>query len=103
MLPADIDGNAFFPPRATVPGSGSEVVKWIEASGKGTVYSSTTVYRKPPEANYNVSLIDLAEGPRMMSRVEEIEPAGVRIGMQVAARIVTPEDGAPFVVFVPEE
>ena len=62
---------------------------------------STTVMRKPPQsANYNVALIDLAEGPRMMSRVEGIAPEAVKIGMAVRARIIT-EDDAPVVVFEP--
>lgn len=103
MLPADASGSPFYPPRATTPGAGSEDVHWIEASGRGTVYSATTVYRKPPDANYNVSLVDLAEGPRMMSRVEGVDETDVRIGMAVVARIVTPEQGLPFVIFVPED
>lgn len=102
MLPVDASGMPFFPPRATAPGSGGEEISWIEASGRGIVYSATTVYRKPPDANYNVALIDLAEGPRLMSRVEGIDPAEVRIGMAVIARIETPDAGPPFVTFVPE-
>jgi uncharacterized protein len=102
MLPADNFGKPFFPPRATVPGTASEKVHWVEASGRGTIYSATTVHRKPPEENYNVALIELVEGPRMMSRVEDIDPADVRIGMPVVVRIITPEPGTPFVVFIPE-
>jgi uncharacterized OB-fold protein len=101
MLPADNSGKPFFPPRTTVPGTGSENVHWIEASGRGTVYSTTTIYRKPPESNYNVALVELAEGPRIMTRVEDIGPADVKIGMPVVVRITTPEQGAPFVVFAP--
>ncbi|MBZ0324630.1 MAG: OB-fold domain-containing protein, partial [Alphaproteobacteria bacterium] len=42
----------------------------------------------------------LAEGPRMMSRVDNIAPEDVKIGMPVKARIV--EEGEfPFVVFDP--
>jgi uncharacterized OB-fold protein len=56
------------------------------------------VRKKPPEPSYNVALIDLAEGPRMMSRVEGVEPAAVAIGMAVQARIID-QDGEPVVVF----
>ncbi|MCP3731259.1 OB-fold domain-containing protein [Sphingomonas sp. MG17] len=104
MLCADAaTGVPFYPPRAIVPGKGSEDVVWIPASGRGTVYSSTTVYKRLPETNYNVALVDLAEGPRMMSRIEGIDPADVVIGMAVTARIEWPEGGDPFVVFVPAE
>jgi uncharacterized OB-fold protein len=46
-----------------------------------------------------VALIDLAEGPRMMSRVIGIAPEAVEIGMNVKARII--DDGGPIVVFEP--
>ena len=102
MLCADAaTGTPFYPPRAVVPGKGTEDVVWVPASGRGTVYSATTVYKRPPEANYNVALVDLAEGPRMMSRIEGIAPAEVAIGMAVVARIERPADGDPFVVFTP--
>ena len=42
-------------------------------------------------------MVDLAEGPRMMSRVEGLAPEAVAIGMAVRARIVN-EDGKAFVV-----
>jgi uncharacterized protein len=102
MLPADGEGRPFFPPRAVVPGTASTDVSWIEASGRGTVYSATTVYKKPPEPSYDVALIDLAEGPRMMSRVEGVDPAEVRIGMAVVARIRMPDEGDAYIVFEPE-
>ena len=90
-----------FYPRAVAPRTGEEL-EWVEASGLGTIYSTTVVRKRPPEPSYNIALIDLAEGPRMMSRVEGIDPAHVTIGMAVRARIITAEDG-PLVVFVPNE
>jgi uncharacterized OB-fold protein len=92
-----VTGQAFFPPRAFAPGTGHEA-HWFEASGEGEVYSLTHISRKPPEPPYHVVLVTLAEGPRMMSRVEGAEE--VRIGMLVKARI-TQEDGQPLLVFVP--
>jgi hypothetical protein len=83
------------------PLTGSTNLEWVEASGRGTVYSTTVVRQKPPTPSYNVALIDLAEGPRMMSRVEGIAPEDVRIGMPVKARIVR-EGEQPVVIFEPE-
>ena len=60
-----------------------------------------TARSRPPAADYNVVLVDLAEGCRMMSRVEGIDPQAVKIGMAVRARIALSEDG-PFIVFDPE-
>ncbi len=93
-------GQYVFYPRAIAPGTGARDLEWVEASGLGTVYSTTVVRKKPPEPSYNVALIDLAEGPRMMSRVEGIAPDAVRIGMAVRAKIVT-QDGEPVIVFEP--
>ncbi len=95
-------GQHVFYPRVAEPGTGALDLEWVPASGKGTVYSFTVIRTKPPAAPYNVCLIDLEEGPRMMSRVEGIAPDAVRIGMRVQARIVT-ESERPLVVFTPAE
>jgi uncharacterized OB-fold protein len=91
-------GVHVFYPRAVMPGTGARDLEWVQACGRGVVYSTTVVRKKPPEPSYNVALIDLAEGPRMMSRVEGVDPAAVAIGMAVQARIVD-QDGEPVVVF----
>ena len=56
--------------------------------------------QKPPTPSYNVALIDLAEGVRLMSRVEGVAPEDVRIGMPVQAKIVR-DNERPLLVFVP--
>lgn len=91
-------GVHVFYPRAVAPGTGVRDLEWVEASGRGVVYSTTVVRRKPPEPSYNVALIDLAEGPRMMSRVEGLDAGAVAIGMVVQARIID-QDGEAVVVF----
>lgn len=93
-------GVYIFYPRVAAPGSGARDLQWMPACGRGTVYATTVVRPKPPEAPYNVSLIDLEEGPRMMSRIESVAPEAVHIGMRVKARIVA-DDQAPYVVFRP--
>lgn len=93
-------GGHVFYPRVAEPGTGATDLDWVEASGRGTVYSTTTIRQKPPTPHYNLALIDLEEGPRMMSRVDGIAPDEVRIGMAVAARIVREGDQS-LVVFVP--
>jgi uncharacterized OB-fold protein len=95
-------GGHVFYPRVAEPGTGATDLEWVPASGRGTVYSTTVIRQKPPAPHYNLALIDLAEGPRMMSRVEGIAPEQVKIGMQVLARIVR-ENDQPLVVFEPAE
>lgn len=91
-------GAAIFPPREFAPASG-EPLEWVEASGAGVVYSVTWIQRKPPEPAYNVVLVDLEEGARMMARVEGVTPQSLQIGMAVKARIAE----GPVIVFDPVE
>lgn len=95
-------GRHVFYPRVAEPRTGATDLEWVEASGEGTVYATTVVRQRPPTPSYNVALIDLAEGPRMMSRVEGIAPEDVRIGMKVRARISRDGD-QPLLVFDPAE
>jgi uncharacterized OB-fold protein len=90
-------GRHVFYPRVAVPGTGERDLEWVAASGGGTVYAITV--NRTREGAYNVALIDLDEGPRMMSRVEGVET--LPIAARVRARIIQ-EDGAPLVVFDPE-
>lgn len=94
------DGRSFFHPRVAAPGTGNTDLEWVPASGAGTVYSTSTVRQRPPKPDYNIALIDLEEGPRMMSRVEGVSPEDVKIGMRVRAQIIN-KDGAPLVIFKP--
>ena len=58
------------------------------------VNDALTVNR-PREATYNLALVDLEEGPRMMTRIDGVET--VPIGTAVKAKIIE-EAGAPLVV-----
>ena len=94
-------GLHVFYPRVVAPCSGEADLEWVEASGEGTVYATTVTRRRAEKGgDYNVALVDLAEGPRMMSRVVGIEPAEVVIGMKVKAKI-DELNGAPAVLFEP--
>ena len=95
-------GKFFFYPRVAEPVTGARDLEWVAASGRGTVHATTVVRPKPPQQAYNVVLVDLEEGPRMMSRVEGVAPEAVHIGMRVRARIGT-QDDKPIVLFDPEQ
>ena len=96
------DKHVFYP-RVVCPHCGGDSLAWVEPKGTGTVYSTTTVRRKPEAGgDYDVSLIDLDEGVRMMSRVEGMPPTEVKIGMRVRAKVID-NKGAGLVVFNVEE
>jgi uncharacterized OB-fold protein len=92
-------GAFAFYPRLLCTACGDRDLKWQAATGLGTVYSTTVVRRKPDQGgDYNVSVIELAEGPRMMSKVVDTTPAEVAIGMSVRAAIEQTANG-PLLVF----
>jgi len=92
-----------FHPRVVCPHCGGASLAWVQPKGTGAVYSTTTVRRKPEAGgDYDVSLIDLDEGVRMMSRVDGLPPAEVKIGMRVRAKVVD-NKGVGMVVFAAEE
>jgi uncharacterized OB-fold protein len=93
-------GRYLFYPRVAEPLTGSTDLEWVEACGQGVVYSTTVIRQKPPTPSYNLALIDLAEGPRLMSRVVGVPPEAVKIGMAVKAKIVREADQA-LLVFEP--
>jgi uncharacterized protein len=81
-------GSYVFYPRTLEPGSGSDDLEWVPSSGRGAVYAFTTIRRKPERGgNFNISIVQLDEGPRLTTRVLGIDPASVRIGLRVAAKI----------------
>jgi len=95
--------RAVFYPRMVCPHCGADKLDWVTPDGRGTVYSTTVVRRKPEAGgDYNVALIDLHEGVRLMSRVDGVAPDAVRIGMAVRAQVVQ-QDGRGLVVFIPNK
>ena len=103
-LPKCQDCHEFhFFPRVVCPHCGSFNLEWQPVSGRGEVYSTTTIRRKPERGgNYNVCHVTLAEGPRLMSRVEGIDSLNVKIGDQVTA-VINKDEDAPFIVFTPTQ
>jgi hypothetical protein len=76
LFTVDADGRPVSPPRAGLA--------WAESTGLGTVY---------------VSLVELDEGARLMSRVEGVAPEAVAVGLRV--RVAFAEGDPPVPVFRP--
>ncbi|MFI7010411.1 Zn-ribbon domain-containing OB-fold protein [Streptomyces sp. NPDC050145] len=77
-------------PREFCPYCWSEDGSWREASGRATLYTWSVVHRNdlPPFAArtpYFAAVVDLAEGPRMMTEVVECAEADLRVGMELEA------------------
>ena len=82
-------GAKHFLPRHLCPVCWSDQLEWISASGRGTVHSFTIIRRAPlasyaDRVPYVVALIDLEEGPRMMTNIVGDDALDTRIGDRVA-------------------
>ncbi len=76
-----------FPPRDVCPECGQEARETYQFSGRGEVYSFTTVRTAPAgfeqNAPYTVALVKLEEGPMLTAQLTDLAEEPVEIGMPV--------------------
>ena len=87
-------------PREICAECGSWDWEWTRSSGRGSVYSHTTVHRPPrPEFNapYVVAIVELEEGWHMLTNLVDCAPEDVAIGLPVEVdfRAVSDEISLP--------
>ncbi|MFE7973603.1 Zn-ribbon domain-containing OB-fold protein [Streptomyces shenzhenensis] len=90
-------GRAHHYPREFCPHCWSEDVGWERASGRATLYTWSVVHRNdlPPfgaRTPYVAAVVDLAEGPRMMTEVVDCAAGALRAGAELAVAF---RDGVP--------
>ena len=88
-----------FFPRHLCPACWSDETEWVEASGRGTVHAVTIVRRAPSPAfrdkvPYVVALVDLEEGPRMLTNIVGLNAERAHIGQPVQITFEVRENGA---------
>lgn len=100
-------GEYVFYPRLVCPSCMSDQLDWKDVTGVGSVYSFTVVERAPAAYKdmvpYVVALIELDEGPRMMSWVKTSDPSSVKIDMRVRVSFEKPSEHGALPVFEPIE
>ena len=79
---------------------------WEEARGTGTVYTFSVVHRNdlPPfneRVPYVAAIVELDEGPRLMTNVVDCEFEDVTVGMPVEVAFRTIDDTVTIPVFRP--
>src|SRR5215216_5916370 len=85
-------GTLIWYPRPFCPSCASLRIDWIEASGRGTVYSFTVNRRGQADLPayreagvYVLAYVELEEGPRVMTNIVDCDPDSVQIGQAVQA------------------
>ena len=81
-------GKYRFPPQHLCPDCWSDRSEWVEAAGKGEVYTFAVARRAiKPDWNekipYVTALVQLDEGPKIFTNIVECAPEDVTIGMRV--------------------
>lgn len=81
-------GRAHHYPRSVCPHCWSERLEWIDAVGGGRLYTFSIVFRNdlPPfgeQVPYVAAVVELDEGPRVMTRVVDCDPDELAVGMEL--------------------
>jgi uncharacterized protein len=81
-------GKNIFYPRIACPQCFSDNLEWINASGKGTVFTYTVVESNAPstfiaDMPFVIAIVKLAEGVQMLSNIVGCKPEDVRCDMPV--------------------
>lgn len=80
-------GARIFPPRDMCPECEAPAKTPFTFSGRGQVYSYSTVYHPPRGfeefAPYTVALVKLEEGPMLTAQLTDVDADDVHIGMPV--------------------
>ena len=83
--------HVFFYPRLHCPQCLSDKVEWFRASGRGVLYSYMINHRPPPgfeaEAPYAIAIVQLDEGPRMMSNIVGVENTPENLVLDMALEV----------------
>jgi uncharacterized OB-fold protein len=95
-------GEVHHYPRPFCPSCWSEDVEWREVSGLGTVYTYSIVFRNDLApfdewGTYVPAIVELAEGPRLMTNLVDVAADALHVGMPVEVRFrdLTDEWAAP--------
>jgi uncharacterized OB-fold protein len=100
-------GHAFLPPARICPKCLSSEVTMATMSGRAKVHSFIVVHRPQhpaffEEAPYLVAIVELDEGPRMHTRLAEVDPKDVRLGMEVEVFFQKVDDEISLPMFKPK-
>ena len=98
-------GRSFFTPQVVCPYCLSSAWRYRKSTGRGKVYSHTTVHRPPDpsfEAPYVIADVGLDEGWRMLTWIVNCDPESVTIDLAVQVCFVRGPDGGLLPAFEPE-
>lgn len=98
--------RAFYPVQHRCPRCLGERLEWRPVSGRARVYSWIVVHQVYDQSfadrvPYVVAVVELEEGPRMVTNIVNVPPQDVRGGLPVRAVYEDIDDGVALVHFEP--
>ena len=94
-------GRPHYYPRSICPLCGSDTTEWVQASGRGTVYSYSVMRRVP--VPYALAYVTLEEGVTMMTNIVDCDLDTIQIGLRVQVVFKPTEGGPPVPMFAPAD
>jgi uncharacterized OB-fold protein len=97
--------EAYFYPRPACPRCSSDDTEWFTASGRATLASYVISERAAPgfTAPYVIAIVELAEGPRMMTNIVGVDPDPALLPLDLPLEVRFEERGDLAVpVFAPK-
>lgn len=98
------DGAFFFPPSSRCPRDWSTEWRWERVSGRGTVFSFV-VFQRPYHAAfrdaipYAVAIVELEESVRLVTRLVDVAPTDIRVGLPVEVAFTPVTDDVTLPLF----
>jgi len=101
-------GRCFHPPAPVSPFTGRPEWEWVEASGRGEVFSFVVFHQNyfpgmRDEMPYPVVMVRLEEGPYLLTNLSGLTAEHVRVGMPVSVRFEDGPEGFVLPQFGPAE
>ena len=82
--------STYFPPQPFCPSCASDDVEIVRATGRGFLYSYVITHRAAPgfEAPYAIAVVELEEGPRLLTNLVDVAPDPEQMPLDLAVEAV---------------
>ncbi len=83
-------GSRYFPPQPFCPRCSSDDVEVVRSSGVGVLYSYVITHLPAPgfEAPYVIGVVELEEGPRLLTNIVDVAPDPDRLPLDLPVEVV---------------
>ena len=92
-------GKHYYHPRSLSPFTLSNRTEWVQASGKGKIYTFSVMERANPP--FTIAYVTLEEGTTMLTNIVDCDFSTLKIGQNVKVVFIASEEGQKLPFFTP--